>query len=226
MLPSEDIEPIATYKGFTRKTKFFVKEELAEKTLIGNIAVAKKSMGKGHLFIFGPHFEHPHYPACNLFLTELIRKNQNGRPHTTQKDFSGNPIKGEVVRELLKDLKRELSNARIITSGMSDFSVRWLIGNKYYEPEKFRVFLEAIWNRLKYLESGKEVDFDLKDPTEIFSQLKGMTHLLRQMKKGIDRGEATHGLAEDLFLNLKQVTSDFLAIYFRTKRMESIRAQA
>jgi len=79
MLPSEDIEPVATYQGFTQKTKFLVEEELAQKTLIGNIAVAKKSMGKGHLYIFGPHFEHPHYPTCNLFLAEIIREKQNGR---------------------------------------------------------------------------------------------------------------------------------------------------
>ena len=41
-----------------------------------------------------------------------------------QKDFSGNPIKGEALRELLKDLKRELSNSRIMASGMDDLSIQ------------------------------------------------------------------------------------------------------
>ena len=125
MIPSGDIEPIATYKGFTKKTKFLVEKELAEKTLIGNIAVAKKSMGKGHLYVFGPHFEHPHYPSCNLFLAEIIDRERNGKPAKTGKDFSGDPknrINGEGLRELLKDLKRELSNSRIMGSGMNDFS--------------------------------------------------------------------------------------------------------
>jgi glutamine amidotransferase-like uncharacterized protein len=229
MLPSEDIEPIATYTGFTKKTKFLVEEELAEKTLIGNIAVAKKSMGKGHLYIFGPHFEHPYYPSCNLFLEEIIRKDQNVKSVSTEKDFPGDPqnrIHGEAWRALLKDLKRELSNSRIMALGMNDFSVSWLIGNRYYEPEKFRVFLEALWIRLKYLESGGEVDVDLQDPNGMVTRLKRITDILGKMKKGIRRGETTTGLAEDLFPNLKKVTSDFLTIYFRTKRMESIRSQA
>src|SRR4030066_219451 len=152
MLPSEDIEVIATYKGFAKKTKFLVEKELAEKTLFGNIAVAKTSMGKGRLYIFGPHFEHPHYPSCNVFLTEIIRKEQSGELHPVQKDFSEDPqnrIKGEALGELLKDLKRELSNARIIASGMSDFSISWLIGNKYHEPEKISVFIKSVWDKLK-----------------------------------------------------------------------------
>lgn len=226
MLPSEDIEPIATYQGFTKKTKFLVEEELAQKTLIGNIAVAKKSIGKGHLYIFGPHFEHPHYPTCNLFLTEIIRGKQNGRLRPIQKDFYGNPVKGETLRNFLRDLKREVSNSRIAASGMNDFTISWLIGNKYYEPEKIQVFLEVLWKRLTYLESGGDVAVDFQDPDGMINRLKGITDILRKMKKGIDRGEATNGLAEDLFPNLKKVTSDFLTIYFRTKWMESIRAQA
>jgi len=226
MLPSEDIEPIATYQGFTKKTKFLVEEELAQKTLIGNIALAKKSMGKGLLYIFGPHFEHPHYPTCNLFLAEIIREKQNGRLRPIQKDFYGNPVKGETLRNFLRDLKREVSNSRIAASGMNDFTISWLIGNKYYEPEKIQVFLEVLWKRLTYLESGGEMGVDLQDPDGMISRLKGITDILRKMKKGIGRGEATNGLAEDLFPNLKKVTSDFLTIYFRRKRMESIRAEA
>jgi len=109
---------------------------------------------------------------------------------------------------------------------MNDFTISWLIGNKYYEPEKIQVFLEVLWKRLTYLESGGDVAVDLQDPDGMINRLKGITDILRKMKKGIDRGEATNGLAEDLFPNLKKVTSDFLTIYFRTKWMESIRAQA
>jgi hypothetical protein len=226
MYPSEDIEPIAVYKGFTKRTKFLVEQALAEKTLIGNIAVAKKAMGKGHLYIFGPHFEHPHYPICNLFLAEIIRGRQNGKLRPIEKDFHGNSVKGEIFRNFLKDLKREVSNSRIAASGMSDFMISWLIGNKYYEPEKIQVFLEVLWKRLTYLESGANGALDLKDPDGIISRLKGITDILRKMKKRVDRGEATDGLAEHLFPNLRKVTSDFLTIYFRTKRTESIRSQA
>src|SRR4030043_1797947 len=224
MLPSEDIEPIATYKGFTKKTKFLVEEELAEKTLIGNIAVAKKSMGKGHLYIFGPHFEHPQYPEANRIIIQIILEESKERgTHPLKKEIPSPP---KVSPPFFEELRRELSHSRMVAFAMEGSLLQWMIGNKWYEPEKIRVFLEVLWKRLRYLESGGEVDVDLQDPNGMISRLKGITDILRKMKKGIDRGEATNGLAEDLFPNLKNVTSDFLTIYFSRKRMESIRSQA
>jgi glutamine amidotransferase-like uncharacterized protein len=218
MLPSEDIEPIAIYKGFTKKTKFLVEEGLAERTLIGNIAVAKKSMGKGHLYIFGPHFEHPDYPRCNLFLAELIRKNQNGRPHPIQKDFCGNPIKGEELRALLKDLKRELSNSRIMVSGMDDLPIHWLIGNKYYEPEKINVFINTVWNKLKDLESTSDLEMEKESLLGCIEISKRITKEVRTIKSEMrEKGDATF-LASKLFLDLKALSSNFFTLYFKVKR--------
>jgi len=221
MLPSEDIEVIATYKGFTRKTKFLVDEAFAEKTLIGNIAVAKKSMGKGRLYIFGPHFEHPHYPSCNVFLTEIIRKEQSGEIHPMQKNFSEDPqnrIKGEALKELLKDLKRELSNARIMASGMSDFSTSWLIGNKYYEPEKISVFVNTVWDKLKALESVPGLELDKNQLLRCVEISKEITKEIRTIKSETkEKGDATP-LASKLFLDLKTLSSHFFRLYFEVKR--------
>jgi len=221
MLPSEDIEPIATYKGFTKKTKFLVEEELAEKTLIGNIAVGKKSMGRGYLYVFGPHFEHPHYPSCNLFLAEIICKEQNGRLHQIQKVFSGDPknqIKGETLKELLKHLKRELSNSRIMASGMNDFSAHWLIGNKYYEPEKISFFINTVWDKLKDLESMPDLEVDKNLLLRCIEISEGITRELRTIKSEIkEQGNAIR-LASKLFLNLKTLSSHFFTLYFKIKR--------
>jgi len=222
MLPSEDIEPIATYQGFTKKTKFLVEEGLAERTLIGNIAVAKKSMGKGHLYIFGPHFEHPDYPWCNLFLAELIRNNQNGRPPQVQKDFSGNPIKGEALRELLKDLKRELSNSRIMASGMDDLSVSWLIGNKYYEPEKISVFINTVWNKLKDLESMSGLEVEKESLLRCIEISKEITKEIRTIKSGMREQDDATSLAAELFLDLKTLSSNFFRLYFGAKRNQAL----
>jgi len=222
MLPSEDIEPIATYQGFTKKTKFLVEEGLAERTLIGNIAVAKKSMGKGHLYIFGPHFEHPDYPWCNLFLAELIRKNQNGRSPQVQKDFSGNPIKGEGLRELLKDLKRELSNSRIMASGMDDFSVNWLIGNKYYEPEKISVFINTVWNKLRDLESASGLEVEKESLLRCIEISKEITKEIRTIKSEMREKDDATSLAAELFLDLKTLSSNFFRLYFGAKRNQAL----
>ena len=221
MLPSEDIEPIAIYKGFTKKTKFLVEEGLAERTLIGNIAIGKKSMGKGHLYIFGPHFEHPHYPACNLFLAEIVCKNQNGRPEAIQKDPSGEPIKGEALRALLKDLKRELSNSRIMASGMDDFSTHWLIGNKYYEPEKIGVFINTVWKKLKHLESMPDLEVKGTPLLRCVEISKEITKGIKTIRSEINmQGDATP-LAANLFLNLKVLSSNFFELYFGVKRDRS-----
>ena len=224
MLPSEDIEPIAIYKGFTKKTKFLVEQELARKTLIGNIAVAKKTIGKGHLYIFGPHFEHPHYPSCNRFLTEIIRKEQNRRSLMIQKDFPGDSqgrIKGEVVRELLKDLKRELSNSRIMASGMEDFSTNWLIGNKYYEPEKINVFINTVWNKLKDLESMRDLEVDGTPLLRCVEISKEITKIIKTIHSEIGEQGDTTPLASNLFLNLKALSSNFFELYFEVKRDRS-----
>ena len=87
------------------------------------------------------------------------------------KDFSEDPrkrIKGEWLRELLKDLKRELSNSRIMASGMDDFSVHWLIGNKYYEPEKISVFINTVWDKLKVLESMPDLEIEKESVTSMY----------------------------------------------------------
>jgi glutamine amidotransferase-like uncharacterized protein len=218
MLPSEDIEPIATYKGFTKKTKFLVEEKLAERTLFGNIAVAKKSMGKGHLYIFGPHFEHPYYPSCNLFLGEIICKEQNGRAVKPKKDFSGNPIKGEGLRDLFKDLKRELSNSRIMASGMNDFFVHWLIGNKYYEPEKISLFINAVWDKLKNLESIPDLEADRDPLLRCVEISREITKELKTIKSEIKEKGDDISLATKLFFNLKTLSSNFFRLYFEVKR--------
>jgi Biotin-protein ligase, N terminal len=224
MLPSEDIEPIAMYKGFTKKTKFLVEEKLAEKTLIGNIAVAKKSMGKGHLYIFGPHFEHPQYPEANRIIIQIIleESKERGTP-PLKKEI---PFLPKVRPPFFEELRRELSHSRMVAFAMEGSPLQWVIGNKWYEPEKIRVFLEVLWKRLRYLESGGEVGVDLQDPNGMISRLKEITDILRKMKKGIDRGETTNRLADDLFPNLKKVTSDFLTVYFSRKKMESTRSKA
>lgn len=221
MLPSEDIEPIATYKGFTKKTKFLVGEELAEKTLIGNIAVAKKAMGKGHLYIFGPHFEHPYYPSCNLFLSGIIGNEQNGRLHQNQNDFSRDPrnqIEGEALGELLKDIKRELSNSRIMVSGLNDFSSRWLIGNKYYEPEKISVFINTVWDKLKDLESMPDLEVDRTLCLRCVEISKEISRDIKIIKSEIQGQKDATSLASKLFVNLKALSSHFFSLYFKVRR--------
>ncbi len=218
MLPSEDIEPLATYQGFTPKTKFLVKEELAVKTLIGKIAVGKKSMGEGEIYIFGPHFEHPHYPSCNRYLQEIILKPLKREAPRVKKNFYEEKefIRGDSLKGYLKDLKRELSNARIQASGISDLNMEWLIGNKLFQSEKISVFLNFIWDKLRKVETLPDLEMDgprLRACVEISQSLPSAIQMIRRRGR---EGEETTPLAQKLFENLKRLSYSFLNLYFQS----------
>ncbi len=225
MLPSEDIEPIATYNGFTKRTRFLVKEELAVKTLIGKIAVCKKIIGDGELYILGPHFEHPHYPSCNLYLRKIIFKHLERGSFGVKKFFyeEGQSVSGDSLKGYLKDLKRGLSNARIQASGMNDVNREWLIGNKLYQTEKISVFLNVIWDKLKRLETLPDLKMDEERLWECIERSKSLPSVIQAIRHKMKEGEDTTSLATGLFENLKLLSACFLNLYFKSKRVEKER---
>ncbi len=154
MTASDDIDVLGVYSGFTRETEFLVDEELAEQTLIGKVAIARKQFGKGAFYLFGPHFEHPHYAAANRIVFEAICSGRIKQKLTwTVHDSSAGP---RCNKRQLQKLRSEISNARIVAHALERMPCQWLIGKKVYDPEKIRVFLEAIWTRI-----SKEEDENL-----------------------------------------------------------------
>ena len=119
-------------------------------------------------------------------------------------------------RELIRDLKRELSNSRIVASGLEMRPVRWLIGAKYYEPEKIRVFLESMWRRIKPLEARGRICADAGSPAELLAYATQTTDLLRLMKNELDEKRDTLCIARRLFTLLRSFTAAFLRLYFLT----------
>ena len=223
MLPSEDVEAVAYYKNFTRKTKFFVDEKLAKETLIGNVAVAKKSIGDGCFYIFGPHFEHPNYQTCNRFIKDIICSHGKKSVGAKKKNFDDKErsIKGKELKNLLRDLKRELSNSRIASSWTNDLSFYWKIGSKYYGAEKIGVFLNFIWDKLRHLESMHDVEIDREKILQCIEISKCITKDIMEIRSSKREDCETTQLASRLFLNLKILSSCFLSVYFKTKASES-----
>jgi hypothetical protein len=100
--------------------------------------------------------------------------------------------------------------------GLEILPLKWTIGAKVYEPEKIRVFLEAMWNRVKVLEKSGHLA-GRPDENERLVQTAGRTtELLRSMKGRIDRREETTERAEDLFRLLHTYAALFLDMYFRS----------
>lgn len=217
MLPSEKVEVLAHYESFTDKTIFLVDDELAQETLIGKAAAIKAKMGSGHFYLFGPHFEHPYFPSANKLVADAIYWDMGPSPlNTPASEQKGIMLKGDKAKKLVRDIKRELSNARIVAYGMEMLPVHWLIGNKIYEPGKIRMFLEAMWLRLKRLEKLEALSIQDGEHENIVQGALDTTVLLKKIKGDVEKGLDTVGLATKIFGNLNIMSTVFLGIYFAT----------
>jgi len=220
MIAADGAEVLARYDGFTSKTQFLVDDDIAEATIIGKAAAIKTKMGSGHFYLFGPHFEHPRFPLANKLVADVIYWDMRDSPLKRHIHNHNNMIvKGDKAKKVVRDIKRELSNSRIVAMGMEMMSVSWLIGTKVYEPAKIRVFLEAMWTRIKFLEKQEEVIFIGGEDSLLIDQASDTTILIRKIRKQVVKGVDTLHLARQIFKNLNIMTTKFLNIYFRTFNM-------
>jgi hypothetical protein len=221
MTASDDIEVLATYSGFTEKTDFLVDKKLAEQVLIGAVAAARKQYGKGMLYLFGPHFEHPHYTAANEFLFAglyLTITPHVCQEHPAQDAYVSNDA---TIKTFIRTFKREISNSRIVAFALEQLPYQWLIGRKVYDPEKIRVFLETIWSRIQILEDSHVVPFLTEQELEFLQeQALKITGMVRQLKQTSASSEQDVNGAEQLFTCLRRLTATFLSVYFRLKCLQ------
>jgi len=217
MIACDGTKTLALYEAFTNKTIFLVDEALAYETLIGKAAAVRTNLGRGRIYLFGPHLEHPHYPEANRLIADAIfwdagRSSRSNPAHRLKSE----KLTESDSRDLIRDLKRELSNSRIVAAGLELSPIRWLIGAKYYEPEKIRVFLESMWRRLKVLEAQGQLSTTRWTPTDLRSWATEITSMLRLMKNELDQNHDTLALADRLFALLQKLTAAFHHLYFLT----------
>ncbi len=215
---------LATYTGFTRKTVFLVDRSLAEKTLMGNAAVIREKMGRGYLHLYGPHFEHPHFGTANNFLInqmthDLLPKKASDAAFADHTEM----LRDSHKKGFIRDLKRELSNSRIVAAGLEMMPLKWTIGNKIYETGKIRVYLEALWQRLRFFEKEESILVRKGEEDLLAEASVRVTRNVRRIKKGWDQKTDTLYAATTLFSLLNKTSALFLDIYFRSKLFHSIR---
>ncbi|MFC1591121.1 BPL-N domain-containing protein [Thermodesulfobacteriota bacterium] len=218
MLPSDDIEVMAEYSDFTEKTEFLVDEAIARKTVLGNVAAARKAYGKGTFYLFGPHFEHPGYTQANRLLIDIVLQCGAGtpRPELPAETAAGADA---VDRKAFRSFMSLISNARIAALSLERKSFTWRIGRKVYDPEKIRVFLEAIWSRARLVDSGGGYVYIGKQEMDRLGQLAGaVLTALRDLPQDTYCSCAEDSEAAHLFGLLRETTALFLALYFRMKR--------
>ncbi len=216
-LPSEDAKTIASYTGFTKKTLFLTDRKLAHDTLIDKSAVVTKKLGNGQLFLLGPHLEHPHYPKGNILIAEMIYQGMSELQDNGKFSMlSDENTKVNNFYTLLRKIKSEVSNSRIVALALERTPITWLIGQKVYEPVKIRTFLEMVWSRFPSIE---HVNLNIEEDTllSLKRSFQEITQLLRDIKSKIDRGHDTTDNASYLFTVIKSSCADFLSIYFNNR---------
>lgn len=216
MHPSDEVEVLATYADFTPGTEFLVAEDLARQTLIGMVAGARKRLGRGCLYVFGPHIEHPHYGEANRLLLQLL----SGCPRSA----AGSPASARETapafgRKDGRALLSALSNARIVALALERQPVWWRIGQKVYDPERIRVFLEAIWKRARRIDTcGAWAGVSVSIGAELTERFRRTTALL----KGLSARGACQGCAcaeaSEVFQLLRTTAVLFLTQYFQLQQ--------
>lgn len=223
MIAAGNAQVLAAYQGFTDKTIFLVDRRLAEKTLIGTAAAVRQEKGRGVFYLFGPHFEHPRHPDANRFLLDAIKEEMDRNPAGMEKPaFWRRNARPQASKVLVRDVKRELSNARIVAAGLEMLPLQWRIGEKIYEPIKIRVFLESLWQRIRYLEKVGLLWITLGSEEKLKRLAVDITMIIRALKHRIDDDlDATHQ-AKTLFHCLQGLSKAFLQLYFDTRAAEAL----
>jgi hypothetical protein len=222
IVPGEGSERLAVYRGLEKGCLPLVEGPLLEEMMLGTCAAARQDCGEGRVYICGPHFECPYFPAGGKVLqgileeeniykaSELTRRPQvkaeRGNRRTRHLGADDTPEQ----RRLIKEIRGELSNARIAARGLESLPVRWTLGSKVWEPEKVIYYSEFLWERLPYLETcGGSTDAE-----EGLAELAGLAaagrEKVRELKRRLDDGEDTDARAADLFHHLRLLTLRFL----------------
>lgn len=211
---------LATYSGFTEKTVFLVDEKLASDTLLGKAAVIRQKMGQGYLHLYGPHFEHPRFTVANQLLTDAMLYDLQQDPVQVPENIVPQQIiSGDACRNLLREIKREISNARIVAVGLETLPVQWTIGKKIYQTAKIREFIEPVWQRIRPLEKLNQMRLLPGQAGRLLQVASETTALLREVKRDLNEGKDTISNAKNMFEGLNRTSTLFLEIYFRTKLM-------
>jgi glutamine amidotransferase-like uncharacterized protein len=218
LIPSEDAATLARYTGFTDNTLYLTSKQLAGDTLLGKSALMHKEIGRGNLYLLGPHLEHPHFPEANTLIADMIFKSTVETQPTHHCAIPPHlSIHDKINHALVRDIKSQVSNARIVALSLERNQVTWKIGHKVYEPAKIRVFLETIWERFSVLENSCfSVDEDLLHGLK--SSFRGITRLIREIKLMSENGTDSRNEASLLFANIKDSCNHFLMLYFTIKR--------
>ncbi len=209
--PGDGVEVMARYTALEKGCLALNEEENIKSALIGGCAAAVAGKGKGRVYIFGPHFECPAFPSGHQVIKRVLADNgikiSNRCLPLTAKGNSGAYHRDtEKNRKLLREIKGELSNARIVAFGLERMPVTWSVGTKVWEPEKLRYFIEFARARLDLLEK-KLNNGESGNKVELLADAAAQTRVgIRNLKRETDAGRDATDIFTGLIRHLKHQT--------------------
>jgi hypothetical protein len=209
-----DSECLATYSSFTDRTSFLTEEDVARDTLLGRPAALRKQFGNGVLYLFGPHFEHPDYPASNAVIGTILANPTDGLgADVAPREEDSRAPNGAR----LKELKGVISNARVAYRGLE--GATWRIGLKTWDHDKIGYFIDAIWERIRRAEStGLEIGLS----SSVVEGFSGCVCRMRSVRSGMREGMDTTRQADDMIRDLAKTSSAFFDGYFAALRATAV----
>ena len=201
-------EVLARYQGWSEGSTLLTEEATARETLVGKGAILSARVGKGRIWLLGPHLEHPDYPEANRIFERMVLEG----------GASANipPPPREGTEEIVA-VRRRLSEARVAYRGLEGAS--WTIGRKVWEHEKIGYFINAMWERVQESERNGE---RLMLPSTMEPELSGIVRAMRGVRRDMALGQDTAGQAEAMFGALSSCASSFFEAYFDWRRRATL----
>ncbi|MHB9148867.1 MAG: BPL-N domain-containing protein [Thermoleophilia bacterium] len=226
MIVGPEEEPLAYFADFTARTLFLVDEGLAAEILLDRVAVCRRRVGRGELYLFAPHLENPHYRTGHPLLVRLLEDKAPRAGH--HQDLLVTRARSAVAQVALAGaaeidrVRRHVSEARIIAFALEFEDLNWRLGEKYYEPAKIVVLLDTLWRRL----GRGGVSLSVGHAKELGNDLDEVVCLLKSIRRGVGEGLDTQLAAERLFPVLGRAVRRFVDAYLDDRGCRMVGASA
>jgi len=219
MHPDGEAETFASFAGFTPRTEFLVNEEFAQRAFEDQAMAVGSRYGKGELYLYSAHFEHPDYPQANLAIANTVfnAPMQRGRIPVNLAVRMGRSESRAFAREVYG----VASNMRVSSSGLESAQVFWKIGQKVWEPEKARYFSEAIWDCARELRAVADDGLPIEKPRELLTVAGETLNALKEVRKTIRSGGDSLPAAREMFSVMNRFAVEIYRVRYRIK-FESI----
>lgn len=226
MIVGPEEEPLAYFADFTARTLFLVDEGLAAEILLDRVAVCRRRVGRGELYLFAPHLENPHYRTGHPLLARLLEDKapRVDRRHGLAASRTRAAV-AQVARagtDEIERVRRHASDARIVAFALEFEDLHWRLGEKYYEPAKIVALLDTLWKRL-----GRGcVSLSAGHAKELGDDLDEVLCLLKSIRRGVGEGLDTQPAAERLFPLLGRAVRRFVDAYLDDRGGRMVGASA